>query len=158
MQSRGWIDCKDSKEEMENNFLLSMANVLTILEKSDIKINTVPSLGLFTLEELYRYREIGFIPAIAERRDNQIVFYYEILHDIINEINNETQIERFIQSVCLHEMLHILLKHKTDTEENRQIAEEEVNAWMTINAWQFENVFLQYMPLADRICEKHKNQ
>lgn len=158
MQGSNWIRQKDSKEDTLDNLKHSLARVLALMDHAGVQIHTIPASWLGTLDEIYPYRKKGFVPPIAERKDNDIVFYYEIIYDVINEINDEMEIEKFIESVCMHEILHVLLRHKSDTEENRQNAEVDANLWMTQHALQFQEVFEKYMPVADEICRKRQKQ
>lgn len=151
--SQNWIANKESQNLILENLKHSLAHVLATLYMKNIKVQ-IPELYLGTIEEIHKSRELGHIPTIAERLKNYIVFYYEILKDIIHRIDNDEEIEIFIQSVCLHEITHIFLDHNKGT----SLEETEVNMWMTINTPEFQNIFLKYMPIVNHLGIKYKKE
>jgi len=110
------------------------------------------------LAELKEIKRENFIPPIAERKNEYIQFYYEILRDTIKKIGslNEKDVDIFIKAVMLHEHLHIYFGHKSETKEEKDIAEFEVNGWMWKHARPLQIIFAKYIPIVDEISEKYK--
>ncbi len=160
MNAGKWIEGIDSQEKTLDNLKMSFCTILARLSVNDITFKATPRLWLATLVELYAHENIerGYRPSIAVRKENDVAFFYEILGDVVKEINDNTKIEKFIQALCLHELIHIVLDHGVDTEEERQIAEEEVYSWMAGYAPEYLRVWVNYMIPTEKICETHKKK
>ncbi len=151
-----WIENKDDRENLLKVLNYCFCRVRAILLQNNISDYIEPKLYLTKLEELYPYREKGFIPTISERKEEYIVFYYEILKEFIEKIMENDEIEKFMQSVSLHELSHLFLKHSFNTEEEREQAELEANSWMFSKARSFYDSFAKHMPLIEKISDKNK--
>ncbi len=154
-----WTKNKENKLGLLENIKTLLALILhkiTVAHKLKLQDVKIPQLYLGDVSQRVAHTKEHYIPSISERKENYIVFYYEILKEFIEEVKDDNEISKFVESVCLHEYMHIFLNHKTDSEEVRQQAETEVNMWMRLNAPEMQDTFCKYMPLIDKIGKKYE--
>lgn len=122
-------------------WLKTGTSVYIVADKMGVDSKSIlkPKLYYCPVADRIINEEVGFIPCIAEHKEGNILFVKEILKDTVLSLDHDS--DDLIQAIMLHEVLHHILQHKSDTQEQRDMAEKEVNDWMEKNTPELHTIF-----------------